>query len=270
MSLDNVEVEYGWKATQVEENEQKITVNFDNGRSLSGDLLVGCDGIHSFVRSALVDLERTPVYTGIATVCGFAELADKTAVPWQYTGLCQSQRGMLMTPYFELSRKNNSLQESWRLEMLFREKDRFGNTEVKFLDPLIEATEHWSLYPLYKLAPKGKWASKRAILLGDSAHAMPPQVESTAHAIEDAIVFARILEKHQPSDMEAVLDAYQKHRRERIDAAYDESVWGWETQKDCGWFSFFMKSWISSGYLWWTASARQKRYTEDVGSIDLD
>lgn len=286
-SLDNIKIEYGWRATQVEESDKDITVSFDNGRSLPGDLLIGCDGIHSFVRSALVDPERTPVYTGIATVFGFANLTDGAEVPWQDTGLCQSQRGTLMTSYFEASRKKQFIagvmetedvvsREGWKAQGSEQEnikknvQNRFGNSAIKFLDPLIGTTDHWSLYPVYKLAPKGSWASKRAILLGDSAHAMPPQGESTAYALEDAILFARILEKHQPKGMDVVLEVYQKHRRGRMDAAYDESTWGWETQKDCGWFTFVLRSWITSAYLWWTASARQKRYIEDVGSIDLD
>lgn len=287
MSLDNIKIEYGRKAVQVKENDSNVTVGFDNGSDLSGDILIGCDGIHSFVRSSLVDPERTPAYTGIAAVFGFATLAEGDEVPWRDTGLCQSQRGTLMTSYLEPTKKKQFIaaimetedvvsREGWKAQGSEQEsikrnvQNRFGNSAIKFLDPLIEATEHWSLYPVYKLAPRGKWASKRAILLGDSAHAMPPQGESTAYALEDAIIFARILEKHRSRGVEAVFDAYQKIRRGRMDAAYEESAWGWETQKDCGWFTFLLRSWITSGYLWWTASARQKRYIEDVGLIDLD
>lgn len=285
-ALDNIQIEYGCKAVQLRESDSNITVKFDNGTSLDGDILIGCDGIHSFVRSTLVDKERAPVYTGIATVFGFAYLAEGDEVPWQDTGLCQSRRGALMTSYLEPTRKKQFIaavmetadvvsREGWKAQGSEQEtirqnvQDRFGNSAIKFLDPLIAATEHWSLYPVYKLAPKGIWASKRAILLGDAAHAMPPQGESTAYALEDAILFARVLEKHQSNGVPAVFDAYQKIRRERMDAAYDESVWGWETQKDCGWFAFSLRLWMTSGYLWWTASARRKRYIEDVGSTDL-
>ncbi|KAK5061230.1 hypothetical protein LTR84_007772 [Exophiala bonariae] len=287
LALDNIDIKYGLKATKLEEDDSRITVTFDNCTSLAGDILIGCDGIHSFVRSKLVDTERTPEYTGIATVFGFAYLAEGDKVPWQDTGLCQSQRGSLMTSYLESTRKQQFIagvmetadvvsREGWKARGSEQESikrnvhDRFGNSAIRFLDPLIEATEHWSLYPVYKLAPRGNWASKRAILLGDAAHAMPPQGESTAYALEDAILFARILQKYQPKGVQLVFDAYQKKRRVRMDAAYDESVWGWETQKDCGWLSFLLRTWITSGYLWWTTSARQKRYIEDVGTIDLD
>jgi len=287
ISLHSIKIEYGWKATHVEENDRDTTVSFDNGRSLQCDLLIGCDGVHSFVRSAVVDPERAPTYTGIATVFGFADLAEGAEVPWKDTGLCQSQRGTLMTSYFESTRKKQFIagvmetedvvsREGWKVQRTEQEsikknvRNRFGNSAIKFLDPLIEATDHWTLYPVYKLAPRGSWASKRAILLGDAAHAMPPQGESTAYALEDAILFARILQKHQQEGVDVALDVYQRHRRERMDAAYDESAWGWETQKDCGWFSLFLRSWMTSGYLWWTASARQKRYKEDVGSADLE
>lgn len=287
MTLENIKIKYGIKATQLRESDNKIVMDFDNGTNLEGDILIGCDGIHSFVRSRLVDPSRAPVYTGIATVFGFAHLAEGDKIPWQDTGLCQSQRGSLMTSYIDPTRKKQFIagvmetedvvsREGWKAQGSEQEsikrnvQSRFGNSAIRSLDSLIDATEHWSLYPVYKLEPRGHWASKRAILLGDAAHAMPPQGESTAYALEDAILFARVLQKYQSKGVQMVFDAYQKNRRERMDAAYDESVWGWETQKDSGWFAFSLRTWITSGYLWWTASARQKRYIEDVGSVNLD
>ncbi len=67
-----------------------------------------------------------------------------------------------------------------------------------------------------------------------------------------------------------VFNAYQSVRREGIDKAYDESVFGWETQKDCSWFTFLLRTWITRTYLWWTWAARQKRYSEDVATMDLE
>ncbi len=285
--LDNVKLEYGCKPTQIIEADEQVTVHLDNGDTITADLILGCDGIHSFVRTSLVDPERRPLYTGIAAVFGFADLGEGAEVPWKDTGLCQSQRGSLMTSYYEVTRKKQFVaaimetkdvasREGWLArgseqdEIRQNVKDRFGSGAIGFLDPLIEATEHWSLYPVYKLAPKGDWCSRRTMLLGDAAHGMPPQGESTGYALEDAILFARVMAAKFDIGLDQVFKTYQHVRRERIDKAYDEAAFGWETQKDCGWFTFLLRNWFTTFFLYWTYSARQKRYSEDVGAMNLE
>ena len=44
---------YGAKAVQITEADDVVHVTFDNGTIASADLLLGCDGIHSFVRDQL-------------------------------------------------------------------------------------------------------------------------------------------------------------------------------------------------------------------------
>lgn len=284
--LDNVKLEYGRRPVQIEESDKQVTVRLDNDETITADLLVGCDGIHSFVRTNLVDTERVPIYTGISAVFGFAELEEGAKVPWKDTGLCQSQRGSLMTSYYEPTRTKQFVagvmetedvasKEGWLArgseQDKIREnvKHRFGESAIGFLDPLVQAVDRWSLYPVYRLAPRGKWYSKRTILLGDAAHAMPPQGESTGYAMEDAIMFARVMGTKLNSELDEVFATYQNIRGERINKAYDEATFGWETQKDCGWFTFLMRSWLTSIFLWWTVSARQKRYSEDVATMEL-
>ncbi|KIW69406.1 hypothetical protein PV04_05285 [Phialophora macrospora] len=285
--FDNVRLEYGRRPTQIIESEEQVTVHVDDGDTVTSDLLLGCDGIHSFVRTSLVDPERRPLYTGIAAVFGFAKLGEEAKVPWKDTGLCQSKRGSLMTSYFEPQREQQFVaaimetedvrsKQGWLARGTEQDKirqnvrDRFGNSAIGFLDPLIDATTHWTLYPVFKLAPRGKWCSKRTMLLGDAAHACPPQGESTGYALEDAILFARVMAIGSNDGLDDTFATYQKVRRERIDKAYDEATFGWETQKDCGWFTFLLRTWLTTAFLWWTAAARQRRYSEDVATMDLE
>jgi 2-polyprenyl-6-methoxyphenol hydroxylase-like FAD-dependent oxidoreductase len=90
------------------------------------------------------------------------------------------------------------------------------------------------------------------MLLGDAAHAMPPQGESAGYALEDSILFARVLQHKLDKGLDEVFSTYQNARRRRIDKAYDEAVFGWETQKDSGWLTFLVTSWLTSTFLWWT------------------
>lgn len=286
-ATDNITIEYDRKADQIDPEADKVRVSFADGSSISIDLVLGCDGIHSFTRTKLVDPERMPNYSGISAAFTVGDIDTGADVPWKDTGLCQSRRGALMTTYLEPTRTKQFIaaimetpdvksKDGWRARATEQEnikhnvKERFGNSAVKFLDPLIEATDQWTLYPVYNLAPKGRWSTQRVMLLGDAAHAMPPQGESTAHALEDAIIFARMLAKHGLEGLDVVFKKYEDIRRPHIDRAYEESVFGWESQKDCGWFSFLLKTWMTSAFLWWTAAARSKRYAEDVATMELE
>ena len=285
-ALSNIKLGYGRNAIRVQESAEGVEVHLMAG-TMRADLVIGCDGVHSFTRTTLVDPERIPVYTGIAAVFGFADLQESARPHWQDTGLCQSQRGSLMTTYYEPTRTRQYVaavmetedvlsREGWLAQGSQQDKikhdvsSRYAGSAIKFLDPLIEATDHWTLYPVYKLAPKGKWCSKRTILLGDAAHAMPPQGESAGHALEDAILFARVMQHKMDKGLDEVFSAYERVRRGPIDQAYAEATFGWETQKDSGWFAFVLRNWFTSWYLWWTSKTRRQRYKEDVATMKLE
>jgi len=65
-----IAVHYSKSLTQVDETDTNVTVTFSDGSSDSGDLLLGCDGIHSAVRSLLIDPDAKPEYSGIANMFG--------------------------------------------------------------------------------------------------------------------------------------------------------------------------------------------------------
>ncbi|KAF5671919.1 salicylate hydroxylase [Fusarium denticulatum] len=69
---------------------------------------------------------------------------------------------------------------------------RFKGGSVNGLESMINESD-WYFYPVHMLTPKGRWSKGRALLLGDAAHAMPPQGESTGIAIEDGVLFAHVL-----------------------------------------------------------------------------
>ena len=88
-------------------------------------------------------------------------------------------------------------------------------------------------------------------------------------ALEDAILFARVMAATADKDLLFRFAAYEKLRRPQADKAYREASFGWDTQKDSGWFAFYLRSWMTTLFLWWTAAARQKRYSEDIATVDL-
>lgn len=110
---------------------------------------------------------------------------------------------------------------------------------------------------------------------------MPPQGESTGFAIEDAMLFARIMNdainrQEEPDqsapdliDVESVFVRYERNRRARIDAAYAEANTRWESVKDAGWLFSVMREWMVWLFLWFTRSSREKNFAFNVKTVNL-
>ncbi len=173
----SVEDEFGRKVVDIEEKESDVVVRFEDGGHVRTDVLVGCDGVHSSVRTLLIEPERQPQYTGIAAVYGFTDMAGVEAaqekLPWDTTGLCQSKKGSLLCAFCEETRKEVFIaaimetkdvqsKDGWKAKAGEQEeikksvRERYSGSKMICLDPLIEKSRDWKLYPVYRLGPAGK------------------------------------------------------------------------------------------------------------------
>jgi len=148
-------------------------------------------------------------------------------------------------------------------------RERFGKSPQPLIDEVLDKMEEWYLYPVYKLPPKGKWWKERCLLIGDAAHAMPPQGESIGLAVEDVILLSRVMSKYPYKTHEELFELYEKLRRERIESAFAKAEWMWETVKDKGWFGGFMMEQFTGLFLNWTKKAKEDELAYDVRNIDL-
>jgi len=172
--------------------EAKFTVN---GASVTKtpDLLLGCDGIHSFVRSSFVEPDRGEIYSGIATAYGITAVSeeDKPNLPFDATGFFSSRRGSLLMSYADrekttlymaavMETQETSSREGWKVKGNDQDAvkkeilERFcqtGPLADKFKN-VVEQVDDWFLYPVYKLPPGGVWSKDKVLLLGDAAHAV--------------------------------------------------------------------------------------------------
>jgi salicylate hydroxylase len=99
---------------------------------------------------------------------------------------------------------------------------------------------------------------------------MPPQGESIGLALEDVVLLARILEKHQSSkSFEDMFILYDSLRRKRIEDAFDEANWRWESVKDKGFVGGLMMEWLTSLVLWYGKEKRCQALIHDVRDDDL-
>jgi hypothetical protein len=98
---------------------------------------------------------------------------------------------------------------------------------------------------------------------------MPPKGESIGFALEDVVILSRLLEKYQSSQPIEIFERFDNIRRSRIEKAFDDSNWGWETNKDKGWLFGIIMEWMTGLYLWWKKDSMEEDLVFDVRDIPL-
>ncbi|KAM7194858.1 hypothetical protein V8F33_007056 [Rhypophila sp. PSN 637] len=268
-----ISIRYGVKVTKIEESgnahssEGYVKVwYFHNGKPeeeiSEGDILLGCDGIHSFVRSrggaySYVTVEK-PGEAGVLLKDGQPAVKDSS--------MTMGPKGSLLMTFCEPSKTKryvaavlNDAAEMWKdqaskdgrratsaeTEMLKQDHvDRFSGSGLVGLGELVAKCEEWFFFPVFMLPPGGIWCRGRVLLLGDAAHAMPPMGESTGVAIEDAIFLARVLSRRGERPVERLFEDYEGLRREVIDQTYKETVARWGDASEWSTFKGVMIDWL--------------------------
>lgn len=186
-------VKYESKISALSVEGNGVTASFADGSEETADLLLGCDGIHSWVRMNFVEPDRKPGYSGIAAIYGTMEIdaSDREQLPMESTAAITTRRGTFMMSYCNpdktelyvaavMETKEEGSREGWRVKgsdqvnMKKECLERFGGQEglPAKLAGFIERIQEWYLYPVYTLSPRGKWSKGPVVLLGDAAHAV--------------------------------------------------------------------------------------------------
>lgn len=287
----NITLTCGKRTTKIEETSSSVTLKFEDGTIATGDVLLGCDGIHSVARLQHVEPERKAIYSGVSNAFGFAPPRDNLDMHFECTAINFARRGMLLTSWHEPTRKSVYVgalmqvpdigsRDGWKAAGADQAKikseimERFAtDSTLPAIAPLVEDAQDFFLWPVFTLKNGGKWATERTMLLGDAAHAMPPQGESTGIVFEDTVLFARSLmrwvELGKPETMKWAFDKYELMRRARIDVAFHESQKVITAVSDAGWLKYTIKTLITPWFIWWTRQNRDKHFVEDVTTTDL-
>lgn len=204
---DAIEIQWGRRVTGIDEVDDKVVLTFDDRSTMRGDVLFGCDGIHSAARSLWVEPGRDKIYSGRAVTMGWYNAAPRkdeelkqTAAPITYlngkpairdTAVFNGHGGVLITSYFEPTRQNiffahvremdeptDAGRDGWQVlgkdqHAVRQEVVRtYEGGRVNGLEAAISGCDSWHQYPIYKLPPGGRWHRGRVLLLGDAAHAV--------------------------------------------------------------------------------------------------
>jgi salicylate hydroxylase len=293
----NIKLVCGKKTVEIDEDGEGVGLKFADGEYVRGDILLGCDGIHSVARLKHVEPERKSVYSGICNAFGFADrrrddMGEFEKTHFEVSGMNFGRRGILLTSFYDEKKESIYVgalmqvpeiesRDGWKAAGKDADKtrrdmlERSSGAANPLIEHVISDAQDLYLWPVFTLSKGGKWATERVMLIGDSAHAMPPQGESTGIVFEDGVLFARCLAKWMESrrpegiPVKEAFDAYEKLRRARIDTAFDESQSVVKTVQDTPWWGHLLKMNIVPWYLWWTRTYREKHFVEDVTTCTL-
>lgn len=217
------DVQLNSKCVAVEQNADSVTALFENGRKVTGDVLVAADGTHSMTRSYVLGHAVERRYVGYVNWNGLVPASDDLAPKnsWDiYVG--EHKRASLMPVgsdrfYFffdvPLPKGTVSHPATYREELtsFFKQWADPVQNLIQQLDPLkTNRVEIHDIEPLQTLV-RG-----RVALLGDAGHSTAPDVgQGGCQAVEDALVLATYLQTTNIS-VEDALQRYEVARRDRV------------------------------------------------------
>jgi 2-polyprenyl-6-methoxyphenol hydroxylase-like FAD-dependent oxidoreductase len=207
----------GHECEDVTQDAGGVTARFANGTSVTGDVLIGADGLRSVVRERLgvPGALRYAGYTawrGIAPFQTAGLMAGETLGCGQRFGLAPIHGNRVYwyaTDNLPEGERETPAEAKARLTGLFA-------TWHQPIPDLIRATEATSILrnDISDRDPVDRWGSGRITLLGDAAHPMTPNLgQGACQAIEDALVLAHHLSTG--STVESALRSYESERLPR-------------------------------------------------------
>ena len=209
--------------TGCEQTATAATLKFADGGSVTGDVAVGADGVHSALRNALFGDSR-PTFTGCVAWRGLIpverlpeHLRRPAGVNWIGPGghivHYLLRRGELFNFVAVVERDDWTL-ESWTERGSAEEcaRDFAGwNEDVQTIIGQLDAPYKWALLGR---EPMQRWSVGRVTLLGDACHpTLPFLAQGAGMALEDGLILARCLE--QFPDVETAFKRYEAARIER-------------------------------------------------------
>ena len=225
-------IHLGSKCVGFTQDEHVVALELDGGGTVSGDCLIGADGVHSRVRQILFGRDQ-PQFTGIVVWRGIVPMEDlpghmrrmvgsNWVGPGAHVVHYPLRAGKVMNFVGALERSDWQV-ESWSARGTTEElaADFKGwHDDIQALIRNIPVPYKWALMTR---PPMSRWTVGRVTLLGDACHSMVPFLaQGAVMAIEDGFILARALSASQ--DLPAGLLKYEEARRDRARKAVEGSA----------------------------------------------
>lgn len=221
-------VRLGYSYRSITQDDDGVTVEFEDGSEDRFDLVIGADGVYSKTREWLLPDAPKPRYSGQGVwraVLPRPPEANNTMMwvgPKLKTGINPMSRDQA---YMFLTEDKEVKERIPDDELVSRLKDLMGTFPALLVQTMREQLDETSQVqwrPLEGLLVPLPWFQGRVVLIGDTVHATTPHLASGACiGIEDAIVLAEELAS-RPTLTDA-LSAFQQRRWERCRMVVENS-----------------------------------------------
>lgn len=240
------DLKFGQECVAVETAPKSAMASFANGTSDGGDILVGCDGVHSVVRAAIhpsAELNMLDAGGWIAVVDRHPALLKKNRHMdfWQpgcKAGVADIGNGEARW-YVAF---NHRLPDDSISKMMQIKQAMVHVPDV--IQQCMDLTDETQMVStragdLFALDP---WHEGRLLLIGDAAHATSPYAGMGAcAAIADACLLADMLD--QGTTPEAVFREFQNQRKPVADAVIEQSRHGLDMSTCRSKFRNWVRDW---------------------------
>jgi salicylate hydroxylase len=217
-------VHFSKRLRTLEQVGDGVILHFDDSTVATHDVVIGADGIHSRVRTALFG-EENPRFTGVVSFRAVVPTEKVKNAPeieaftkwWGPTPQSQIVTFPLNlgrdTFVFATTGQESWTEESWTSAGDVHELRAFYKDYHPDARVLLDACDSVLKSALYERDPLPRWSVGRVTLLGDACHPMLPfMAQGAGMAIEDGVVLGRCLAGDEP---EAELQRYEAARLER-------------------------------------------------------
>lgn len=228
-SRQGIPIHYGKKLRAIEVGgEQAVLAAFEDGTTAGGDLLIGCDGIHSRTRQLISPDAPNPSYSGLVSTGGFTcrpALPPTPSTQYMFFGK-QAFFGYHVRSSGEIYWFNNHgraqapgrsdldeiRSEDWKQRLL-----EMHRGDLPLIGQIIASTESGiGGFPIYDIPPQPIWHKGPVVLVGDAVHAIAPSSgQGASLAMEDAAILAKCLRDIAP--LEQAFATYERLRRARVE-----------------------------------------------------
>ena len=206
------------------------TAVFEDGSSVQGSCVIGCDGIHSAVRRQLFPGEGPPAYHGINMWRGTTRMkpfltgASMAVAGWLEVGkmviypIRKPENGLQLVNWVAEIQSPRNIMQDWNLGGRIEDfYPTFEKWSFDWLDcaAMIRGAGQVLEYPMVDRDPLPYWTKGLVTLLGDAAHPMYPRGSNGAgQAILDARTLAGCLLRN--GNPESALKDYEQKRLKAV------------------------------------------------------
>jgi FAD-dependent urate hydroxylase len=206
-----------------------VRVDFEDGSSAEGDLLIGADGLHSVVRSIVGAQPAKPTgwcsWQGLVTLPGIADPHVATMMIGEHGNLgLWPAGGSALQWWFDLPWSSDFVRPQRPIEMIRSHFTGWSDMVDQVLATLTDDDLAPSPFPHFR-HPIPRAGAGALTLLGDAAHTMPPTLaQGTNQALLDTMVLRKALSdfrnghNRNNSELGSALRWYENTRRRRVRA----------------------------------------------------